>query len=345
MSRDVSAFKAYRQIQHQPAELARMLEAPEPVESAAELLRDAQRAYAVGTGTSYNAALLGAYWLRAAGVDARAWAAFDFSLYGPQLRSGDVVIVYSHSGRKRYSRRALERAREAGVPSIWVAARHPDADNPATLVLHTVERETSPMFTVSHTAAMLMTARVVDRIQKTALGNVSAVPEAVRDALGREDIAARLAAEWCRAGSIVAVGGGPHEASAWEVAIKINEGPQMRARGYAAEQFLHGPQAQMQADDALIVFSSAGASQERARAVAAFGVAIGVPVAWIGSDEAPRGAAALLVRDVGEPLAPIVQAVPGQLLAAHLAAQRGVDCDAFRLDDPAFKRAYAHYSL
>ncbi|NIR31589.1 MAG: SIS domain-containing protein [Gammaproteobacteria bacterium] len=345
MTRDVTAFKAYAQIQRQPAELARVLEAPEPVESAAELVRDAQHVHAVGTGTSYNAALLGASWLRAAGLDARAWAAFDFSLYGPELRSGDVAIVYSHSGRKRYSRRALERAREAGVPSIWIAARNPDADNPATVVLQTVGRETSPMFTVSHTAAMLMTARVVDRIQKTALGELKVVPDAVAGALEREDIAAGLAAQWCRKGSIVAVGGGPHEASAWEVAIKVNEGPRMRARGYAVEQFLHGPQAQMQPDDALVVFSSAGAAQERARAVAAFGCTIGVPVAWIGSDEPPRGVTALPVRDVGEALAPIVQAVPGQLLAAHLAARRGVDCDAFRLDDPVFKRAYAHYAL
>lgn len=345
MAREVSAFRAYAQIRRQPEELARLLDAPEPVQAAAELLADAQRVFAVGSGTSYNAAVLAAYWLRAAGLEASAWGAFDFSLYGPLLRPGDVAVVYSHSGRKRYSRRALERLREAGVPSIWVSARNPDADNPATLVLQTVDRESSPMFTVSHTAAMLLSARVVDRIHEGVLGSLEAVPDGVRDALELEPVVAGLAAAWADAGAVVAVGGGPHEASASEVAIKLNEGPRMRARGYAVEQFLHGPQAQMQPGDALLVFSSAGPARERSRSAARFGCAIGAPVAWISADEAPEGATAVAVRDVGEALAPIVQAVPGQLLAAHLAAQRDVDCDAFRLDDPAFQRAYAHYAL
>lgn len=345
MARDVSAFRAYAQIRSQPRELARVLEAPEPVDAAAGLLAPAGRVHTVGTGTSYNAAMLVAHWLRVVGLDAIAWGAFDFCLYAPPLRSGDAVVVYSHSGRKQYSRRALERARDAGVSSVWVASRKPDADNPAGVVLGTVARETSPMFTVSHTAALLISARVVDRIHAGALGALEAIPQAVEDALDSEDTVAGLAWEWRDVGSIVAVGGGPHEASALELAIKVNEGPRMRARGYAVEQFLHGPQAQMQPGDALVAFSSPGPAQERARVVAGFGQAVGAPVAWIGSDPAPSGVTRVPVVEVGEALAPIVQAVPGQLLAAYLAAERDVDCDAFRLDEPAFKRAYAHYSL
>jgi glucosamine 6-phosphate synthetase-like amidotransferase/phosphosugar isomerase protein len=345
MTRDVTTFKAYGQIRRQPEELARLLDAPEPITKAADLFGKANRIFTVGTGTSYNAALTAAYWLRLIGCDASAWTAYDFAVYGPGLRPGDGAIVYSHTGRKQYSQRSLERLQAAGLPSVWITAQNPDVTNPASVTLHTVTRETSPMFTVSHTAAMLLTARLVEHLRPDSLGDLRAVPDAVRTGLTLEPTARELARAWKHTGSIIAVGGGPHEASAWEVAIKLNEGPRMRAHGYSIEQFLHGPQVQMQTEDALIIYANPGAALERTRAVAQFALDIGAPVAWVAPTEGPAGVKALTVVDVGERLAPIVQAVPGQLLAAHLAAERDIDCDSFRRDDPAFKRAYERYTL
>ena len=341
----VTDFKAYAQIQRQPDELARLLDAPEPVSEAAEALAGAQRLFTVGTGTSFNAALLTAHWLRTTGREASAWTAYDFAVYGPELQPGDAAIVYSHTGRKQYSQRSLERVHAAGVPSVWITATNPDANSPAGVILHTVQRETSPMFTVSHTAAMLLSARLVNRMQPDSLGDLTAVPEAVRATLALEPVIESMAAAWRAAGAIFAVAGGPHEVSALEVAIKLNEGPRMRATGYATEQFLHGPQAQLQAGDAIMAFASAGAALERMRTVAQFGLDVGAPVAWVAPVDGPEGVTALKVHDVGERLAPIVQAIPGQLLAAHLAAARDVDCDSFRRDEPAFKVAYERYAL
>ena len=191
----------------------------------------------------------------------------------------------------------------------------------------------------------MLTARIADAVSPGSVGSLSAVPTAVATALAVEPAVAALATAWFERAAIVAVGAGPHEPSAHEVAIKINEAARMRARGYAVEQFLHGPQAQMQADDVMIAFATAGAGLDRTRAVAQFGLDIGLPVAWISSEPAPIEAVPIVVPDVGEWLAPIVQAVPGQLLAAHLAALRDVDADTFRLDDPPFKRAFDRYDL
>ncbi|MDX1488689.1 MAG: hypothetical protein R3268_10850, partial [Acidiferrobacterales bacterium] len=96
MVKDVAAYRAYAQIQRQADELAQLLEAPEPVSEAAEALAGAQRLFTVGTGTSFNAALLAADWLRTTGRDASAWTAYDFAVYGPELQPGDAAIVYSH---------------------------------------------------------------------------------------------------------------------------------------------------------------------------------------------------------------------------------------------------------
>ncbi len=344
MARSVEGYRLYAQILSQPAALERLLSAPEPVEQAASLLAAGRRVFTIGIGTSSNAAAVAAAMLSAAGLDTQLWSSFDFSVDTPELRADDAAVVFSHSGRKQYSRRALELLRDAAVPTVWIASTEAEP-NEATVVLRTVKRETSAAFTVSHTAAMLVAARVADAVRPGSVGELQGVPGAVRRALELEPDAASLAEQWADAGSIYAIGAGSNEPSAHEIAIKLNEAARMRCRGYAAEQFLHGPQAQVQPGDAFVIFATPGGAFERIAVVAQFALDIGAAVAWIAPVEGPSGVQPLIVTDVGELLAPVVQAVPGQLLAAHLAAQRDVDADSFRLDDPPFKRAFERYEL
>jgi glucosamine--fructose-6-phosphate aminotransferase (isomerizing) len=340
--RDVAEYNLYTQITSQPAELERILVAEEPVPAAAQVLGDAERVFAIGTGTSTNAAKTAAYMLRAAGLDAVEWAAYDFANFGPSLREGDAAIVFSHSGRKRYSRDTLARLHEARVPTVWVASTAAEP-NEAEVILRTVPRETSSAFTVSHTTAMLLTARVADRLNPGSVGDLAAVPAAVRQAVELRDAVAALAREWYPFENLVGVGAGPHEVSGHEVAIKVAEAARMRCKGYAAEQFLHGPQAQVQRGDPLMVFSGSGASLERSLAVAQFGLDAGLPTAWVAPVEGPSGSTWLKVADVGEQLAPIVEIIPGQWLAAYLAALNDVNADNFRMDE--FGEFYKKYSL
>lgn len=344
MARDVTAYNVYAQIQKQPDELARLLNADEPIAAAADALGNATRVFTAGIGTAFNEALTGAWLLRAAGVDAEAWQSSDFVQYGPDLRPDDAALVFSHTGNKGASRDVLARLREVGVASVWIAGTEAK-ENPADVILRGVSPETAAPYTVSHTAAMLLAARVADTIAPGAVGDLAAVPGAIRDALGHESAAQELAAAWSDTGAIVAVGAGPHEASALEAGVKIDEAAWMRVKGYGLEYFLHGPQAQMQAGDAMIVFAAEGPALERARTVAQFGLDIGAPVAWVAPAAGPDGATAFRVADVGEQLAPIVQVVVTQLLAVHLAAQRDVDADKFRLDDPPFAEAFKRYDL
>lgn len=345
MARQVSAFKAYAQIQRQPDELARLLETDDGLDAAAEAIGQGRRVFCIGTATSFSAAMLAGQWLRHLGFDASTWSAFDFCEFGPRLRPSDTGIVFSHSGHRHYSRRALERLQAARSTSVWITAQIPDVSNAASVTLHTVAREPSAMATVSYTAALLVMARVCDLLRPDALGEVAAVPAAVREALATQPAVAGIATRWAAAGMVCAIGGGPHEASARELAIKLNEGPRMRAGGYSVDQFLHGPQIQLAQGDALVVFASAGAALERTNVVAQLGVDVGTEVAWISALSAPDDAEAVPVPDLGEWLAPVVEVVPGQLLAACLAAERDVDCDSFRDDDPRFHRAYDRFSL
>jgi fructoselysine-6-P-deglycase FrlB-like protein len=111
------------------------------------------------------------------------------------------------------------------------------------------------------------------------------------------------------------------------------------------EQFLHGLQVSVVSDDAVLLFGGPGAGEERTRDAARFAAALGSRVAWVGSSAAPDGAFELRIDAVDELLAPIVEVIPAQLLAGHLAALADVDADVFRGDDEAFRAARAALDL
>jgi glucosamine--fructose-6-phosphate aminotransferase (isomerizing) len=160
----------YQTMHRQPSDLRGLLDTGwGPAHEAAQRLVGARRVYTVGIGTSYHAALVGAWLLRAAGSDARAVSSFDFGLYSESadLTSDDAVIVMAHSGVKTYSNEALARAAAAGATRISIGsltAVHEGSQQ----VLRTVERERSAAFTASHLAAMTVLAQIA-----TELGEVT----------------------------------------------------------------------------------------------------------------------------------------------------------------------------
>ncbi|MGI9148964.1 MAG: SIS domain-containing protein, partial [Chloroflexota bacterium] len=187
----------YQTMHRQPSDLRGLLESGwGPAQEAAERVADARRVYSVGIGTSFHAAQVGAWLLRAAGSDARAVPSFDFALYAEaaDLTSDDAVIVMAHSGVKTYSNASLGRAAAAGATRISIGsltAVHGGSQQ----VLRTVERERSAAFTASHLAAMTVLAQIA-----TVLGETRAVraasdfraalqrlPDQVAEVLARED--------------------------------------------------------------------------------------------------------------------------------------------------------------
>ena len=93
----------YQTMHRQPSDLrACSTAAGRPPRRPPQRLAGARRVFTVGIGTSYHAALVGAWLLRAAGFDARAVSSFDFALYpgSADLGPDDAVMVMAHSGVK-----------------------------------------------------------------------------------------------------------------------------------------------------------------------------------------------------------------------------------------------------
>src|SRR5215468_8066199 len=115
------AVSAMRQTMDGQAEaLAAILADEVPVVAVAERLRG-RRVLAIGTGTSWHAASQAATLLRAAGLDAAAAQSADAAVDGPLPGEGEVLLVFTHTGAKRYTAQATQRASSRGAQIVQVS--------------------------------------------------------------------------------------------------------------------------------------------------------------------------------------------------------------------------------
>jgi glucosamine--fructose-6-phosphate aminotransferase (isomerizing) len=355
MTTPTTDSEMYQTMHRQPSDLRRLLEVGwAPAEKAAERLADARRVFTVGIGTSYHAAMVGAWLLRAAGADARAISSFDFAVYPEvvDLRPEDAVVVMAHSGVKRYSAEALARASSVGATRLSVGSLTAAHEN-SQLVLRTVERERSAAFTASHLAAMMVLAQVATLLGEGRKATDTAVfraaleqiPGQVEEALARGDDVAPLASEVAHR-RIYAVGAGPNEATAIEAVIKVREAAQGWIDGLPIEQFLHGPIVAVNSGDVAVVVNVAGRASERVTQITRVLDAIGAQLWLIGRGvDGISNARVFPLAEVPELISPLLTVVPVQLLAYQMAVAKAINPDLFRRDEPRYAAALGQIKL
>jgi glucosamine--fructose-6-phosphate aminotransferase (isomerizing) len=345
----------YQTMRRQPADIRRLVdEGWSQADQAAALLATGRRVFVVGIGTSWHAAMVGGWLLRAAGLDARAVSSFDFALYPESfpLHSDDAVVVMAHTGVKTYSAVAMRRANEAGAQVISVGSL--TADHPGSrLVLRTVEREKSAAYTSSHLAAMTVLAQVATSLGEprrspavtSFRGALAALPDQIEAVLARE-AEVRPVAQDALARQIYAIGAGPNEATALELVIKAREAAYVPIDALHAEQYLHGPMVAFNAGDLLVAVAVPGNAYERVAAIASVAGAMGGTLWIVGAPVAATpGAVVFALPEQPELLSPLLAVVPMQMLAYSMAALRGINPDTFRRDDPRYKEAFGLLTL
>jgi glutamine---fructose-6-phosphate transaminase (isomerizing) len=294
----------------QPQTLRDLLGDDGDVQAVAERLKD-RRILVIGTGTSYHAAEQGAQLLRLAGIEAGAAQSADAAVDGPVQQEGQVLLALSHTGAKRYTATAVQRARDAGADVVQISGV-----DVAGADLVTVSKEQSSAYTISHLAALMRLAQLA-RALGAPLDRLDDVPDAVEAALGRQHdpvvVPQRL---------IEYTGGGINQWTAAEGALKIREAAYVASEGLAVEQFLHGPSVALRASDHLVCLDGGGAWSERVQEIGDAAERSGVPVTRF------------VERGLGEPLSIFALTVAVQRVAVESAEALGTDPDSFGRDVP-----------
>ncbi|MGH3318538.1 MAG: SIS domain-containing protein, partial [Nocardioidaceae bacterium] len=163
----------------QPQTLRDLLGDDGDVPAVAERMKG-RRVLVIGTGTSWHAAEQGAQLLRLAGIDASAAQSADVAADGPVPQEGRVLLALSHTGAKRYTATAVQRARDAGADVVQISGV-----DVAGADLVTVSKERSSAYTISHLAALMRLAQLA-RALGAPLDRLDDVPDAVEAALGAQ---------------------------------------------------------------------------------------------------------------------------------------------------------------
>lgn len=355
-------YHMYDAIMSQPAAVEAVLASPaEGFEGAAEAVNEADRVYLTGMGTSLHAATVGRYLFHhvlGPEADVRVESAFELANRGTFSRD-DAVIVVSHRGWKRYAARVVELAKAGQASTVAVTGKDGgEAVRAASVVLETCDQETSSAHTVSYTTALAALARIAVEAGRAAGRTAKAdalwkdlgrAPKGIAEVLRKEGRFVALAEDLASIERVVLLGSGPDVVTAREAALKIVETSCIAVHPYDLEQLLHGHLAGLHGEELAVHVANEGTPAKRTAEVASALDSIGcrqLGIVQEGSSVDPDLFHwAFRTPRTLEPLAPLVNIVPLQLLSYYIAVEKGNDPDEARRSDAKFREAKSRYAL
>ena len=300
----------------------------------------------VACGTASYACHVAKYWFeQIAGLPADIDIASEFRYRDPVLSPSSMAVFVSQSGETADTLAALRHVKEkvakvvsvVNVPTSSIA-RESDLALPILAGVE-VGVASTKAFTCQLTVLALMALKAgVDRGRIDAaalaghLAGLRALPGLMNAALGLSDGVARAAEDLAKAQDILFLGRGAMFPLALEGALKLKEISYIHAEGYASGELKHGPIALIDADVPVIVlapkdhlFDKTVSNMQEVMArhgkVLLLSDSAGVEAAGQGTWKT------LTLPQVAPEWAPILYAIPAQLLAYHTAIAKGTDVD------------------
>jgi glutamine---fructose-6-phosphate transaminase (isomerizing) len=297
-------------------------------------------------GSAFLAGQVGRYWIeQLARIPVDADVASEFRYREPPLPEGGAAILVSQSGETADTMAALRLLRANGqkVLSVVNVPASSMARESEGTVLTVAGPEIGVASTKAFTAQLAVLACLAIGFGR-ARGTISAEDEAKLTAallellatsalvLERDAEIRAMAAEVAKARDVLFLGRGTMFPIAMEGALKLKEISYIHAEGYAAGEMKHGPIALIDSAVPVISLCPSGAMFEKTASnlqeAAARGGRIMAFTDDLGADKLRAFAERVVVLPrVGSFSAPILHAIPVQLLAYHVAVLKGTDVD------------------
>ena len=307
-------------------------------------LAEIQRVVLVGCGTSLHAGLVGEYAFEdMADIHSEVQQAAEFRYRNPIIGSRDLVVAISQSGETADTLAAVREANQKGAFVMGLC----------NVVGSTIARETGrgvylhagPEISVASTkaftcqvAVMLMMALKLGRGRRFSRDEgmkfareIESIPALVEKVIAQSDRIAEIAARYAANEHAFFIGRGPLYPVALEGALKLKEISYIHAEGYHAAELKHGPIALLQEGTPVIALANdipgkdktlGNVEECRARGARILGIVTE------GDHEAAEAMDDVIEIPACHPLVSTVPtAVALQLLAYHIANQRGCEID------------------
>ena len=342
-----------KEIFEQPTVVAQTLQSYiRPVEQTVALpqmdfdLGRVERITIVACGTSFYAGMVAKYWFETfARVPVDIDVASEFRYRDPVLQPGGLALFISQSGETADTLAALRHCKDHGQ-TIAVVVNVPTSSmaREADLLLPThagpeigvasTKAFTCQLAVLAALAAHLALAKgkLTQEDEREIVRHLIEAPAALNAALAHDEDIAAMAHLIAPARDVLYLGRGPDYPLALEGALKLKEISYIHAEGYASGEMKHGPIALIDEAVPVIVLAPSGPLFEKTvsnmQEVRARGGKVVLISDAAGLAEAGEGCLATIEMPKVHPLiAPLVYAVPVQLLAYHVAVAKGTDVD------------------
>ncbi|WP_297614993.1 glutamine--fructose-6-phosphate transaminase (isomerizing) [uncultured Roseicyclus sp.] len=304
------------------------------------------RVVMVACGTGYYSCLTAKYWFeQIAGMPCEVDVASEFRYREPPVAPRTLAVFVSQSGETADTLAALRymRGRAAMVASLVNVGTSSIARESDVALAIMAGVEVSVASTKAYVnqlgiLAMLALHAARQRGVMTApqlaaeLDALRKIPDQLRQVLTLEPEIATIATRLAEAKSALFLGRGVMYATALEAALKLKELSYIHAEAYASGELKHGPIALIDRSMPVLVMAPHDALFDKSVSNMQEVMARGGPVTLItdsaGAAIASEGTSAVLTLPMaGRLSAPMLYAIPAQLLAYHTAIAKGTDVD------------------
>jgi glucosamine--fructose-6-phosphate aminotransferase (isomerizing) len=304
-----------------------------------------ERVFIVACGSSYYTGLIGEYLIeRLARVPVECDIASEFRYRHPVLPKKSLFISISQSGETADTLAAVRLAKEAGVKVLSICnVRSSSIDREADGHLYMnagAEIGVASTKAFSSTLALLnllalSVARAKGELaakdEAEYLRQLQAAPSQIETVLNLDKFFKEAAARLKDYRGFLYLGRGVHYPIALEGALKLKELAYMHAEGYPAGEMKHGPLALIDREMAVVMLAPHDELFEKSMSNLEEAKARGGQVISIGTGLDPRLRQVsnyyLSLPEAGWFTLPLLEVVPVQLLAYHVACSIGHDVD------------------
>jgi glucosamine--fructose-6-phosphate aminotransferase (isomerizing) len=306
----------------------------------------------VACGTSWHAGLAGKFMIeRLARVPVEVDYASEWRYRNPILGPETITLVISQSGETADTIAAQREAKSQGSKTVAicnVVGSMITREAAGTIYTHAgpeIGVASTKAFTGQLTALYLFAlylaqvrGAMTPEQGKAAVQDLTKIPGKLEHLLTHEQICEELAKQYMRAHDFLFLGRGIHYPIALEGALKLKEISYIHAEGYPAGEMKHGPNALIDEDLPVVIIATRDpddpASMVRyektisnLKEVKARSGKV-IALATEGDEEINEAADHVIhIPAATEELSAILEIVPLQLLAYHIAVRRGCDVD------------------
>ncbi len=310
-----------------------------------EQLQGIRRIHTVACGTAWHAGLLGKFLIeQLTHIPVEVDYASEFRYRDPLLDPNDLVLVITQSGETVDTLAAMEEARRKNVPTLAIvnavgsqAARLADGvlylNAGPEIGVASTKAFTSMLVAQYLLAIYLGQARELlpASMRSKLLQDLAALPSLLGEPLADESIYQEMGERLKGCKDLLYLGRGINYPIALEGALKLKEISYIHAEGYPAGEMKHGPIALIDEEMPVVTIVARDSVRDKMLSnieqVKARG---GTVIAVAGADDEEAAAKAdhiLPVPHLSPLLSPVLNVVPLQLLAYHVALRRGCDVD------------------